>query len=95
MNFKLIEALYNGPLKSLAADRYRHAKAASVAFLYIYMTLAGRRRPSFNFSTRATLPVGAGLGSSASFSLFMLFILQPVLHRTCACAVTDEEEKLE
>ncbi|KAI5885942.1 cystathionine beta-l [Schizophyllum commune H4-8] len=68
LNFKLIEALYNGPLKSLAADRYRHAKAASVAFLYIYMTLAGRRRPSFNFSARATLPVGAGLGSSASFS---------------------------
>ena len=25
-------------------------------------------RPSFNFSARATLPVGAGLGSSASFS---------------------------
>ncbi|TRM64441.1 Cys/Met metabolism PLP-dependent enzyme-domain-containing protein [Schizophyllum amplum] len=68
LNYKLIEALYNGPLKSLAADRYRHAKSASVAFLYIYMTLAGRRRPSFNFSARATLPVGAGLGSSASFS---------------------------
>jgi hypothetical protein len=25
-------------------------------------------RPSFNFTARATLPVGAGLGSSASFS---------------------------
>ncbi|TFY60028.1 hypothetical protein EVG20_g7572 [Dentipellis fragilis] len=46
------------------------AKGASIAFLYLYMTMAhGGERPSFNFSVRSTLPVGAGLGSSASFSV--------------------------
>ncbi|PCH42326.1 cystathionine beta-l [Wolfiporia cocos MD-104 SS10] len=45
------------------------AHGALVAFLYLYMTLAhGSVRPSYNFSVRSTLPVGAGLGSSASFS---------------------------
>ncbi|KAG1747094.1 Cys/Met metabolism PLP-dependent enzyme-domain-containing protein [Suillus paluster] len=45
------------------------ARQACVAFLYMYMIMAQRGiRPSFNFSARATLPVGAGLGSSASFS---------------------------
>ncbi|KAL1712888.1 pyridoxal phosphate-dependent transferase [Schizophyllum commune] len=74
LNFKLTEALYNGPLKSLAADRYRHAKAASVAFVYIYMTLAGRRRPSFNFSARATLPVGVGLSFSTCTATALLLL---------------------
>ncbi|KII89746.1 hypothetical protein PLICRDRAFT_39906 [Plicaturopsis crispa FD-325 SS-3] len=46
-----------------------HASVAAVAFLYMYMILAhGDERPSFNFTARSTLPVGAGLGSSASFS---------------------------
>ncbi|EIW84219.1 cystathionine beta-lyase [Coniophora puteana RWD-64-598 SS2] len=45
------------------------ARQASIAFLYLYMSLAANRsRPCFNFTTRATLPVGAGLGSSASYS---------------------------
>jgi len=62
------------------------AKAAVVAFLYLYMILAhgderyvhcasndryhliANTRPSFNFTSRSTLPIGAGLGSSASFS---------------------------
>lgn len=30
---------------------------------------ASSRRPSFHFSARSTLPIGAGLGSSASFSV--------------------------
>jgi mevalonate kinase len=32
-----------------------------------YHLIAGTR-PSFNFTSRSTLPIGAGLGSSASFS---------------------------
>ncbi|KIK47433.1 hypothetical protein CY34DRAFT_799396 [Suillus luteus UH-Slu-Lm8-n1] len=45
------------------------ARQACIAFLYMYMIMAhGGKRPSVNFSARATLPVGAGLGSSASFS---------------------------
>jgi len=46
------------------------ARGGSLAFLYLYMILAGsNNRPTFNFTTRATLPIGAGLGSSASFSV--------------------------
>ncbi|KAI9570532.1 Cys/Met metabolism PLP-dependent enzyme-domain-containing protein [Boletus coccyginus] len=37
-----------------------HARQASLAFLYL---------PSFTLTMRATLPVGAGLGSSAAFSV--------------------------
>ncbi|RPD61166.1 cystathionine beta-lyase [Lentinus tigrinus ALCF2SS1-7] len=44
--------------------------AAAIAFLYLYMmmTSAGSR-PSFHFVCRSSLPIGAGLGSSASFSV--------------------------
>ncbi|KAH9989027.1 cystathionine beta-lyase [Russula vinacea] len=50
-------------------DQNAQAKAAAVAFLYLYMVMThGGERPSFGFAVRSTLPVGAGLGSSASFS---------------------------
>ncbi|KAH9940977.1 cystathionine beta-lyase [Amylocystis lapponica] len=43
---------------------------AAQAFLYLYMILThGDVRPSFNFVARSTLPVGAGLGSSAAYSV--------------------------
>ncbi|KIM33447.1 hypothetical protein M408DRAFT_326161 [Serendipita vermifera MAFF 305830] len=50
--------------------QFLRAKAAVTAFLYIYMILRqdGKPKPSFNFVTRSTLPIGAGLGSSASYS---------------------------
>lgn len=35
-------------------------------FLYLYTNLCGRDTPAMNFSVRSTLPIGAGLGSSAS-----------------------------
>lgn len=65
---KLIDAISAGPLKGIDANR-KSAKAASLAFLYMYLILAkDGERLSFNFTVRSTLPVGAGLGSSASFS---------------------------
>ncbi|KAF9223473.1 cystathionine beta-lyase [Gyrodon lividus] len=58
---------------ALPATLGSHARHASLAFLYLYMVLgkaAGWEvRPSFTFRIRGTLPVGAGLGSSASFSV--------------------------
>ncbi|KAJ6570174.1 Cys/Met metabolism PLP-dependent enzyme-domain-containing protein [Mycena vulgaris] len=63
----LIDAICAGPLKDLGEEA-KHAKTAGLAFLYMYLMLSHPRRASFNFTARATLPVGAGLGSSASFS---------------------------
>ncbi|KAG6850711.1 hypothetical protein H0H93_009869 [Arthromyces matolae] len=64
---KLIVAISEGPLKGLEGKRA--AFTASLAFLYLYLMLSeAGRRPSINFTARSTLPVGAGLGSSASFS---------------------------
>ncbi|KAJ7650706.1 Cys/Met metabolism PLP-dependent enzyme-domain-containing protein [Roridomyces roridus] len=63
----LMDAILAGPLKELGEDK-KHARAAALAFLYMYLMLGEEKRPSFNFTARATLPVGAGLGSSASFS---------------------------
>lgn len=65
---KLINAITEGPLKGTDESK-RTAHAASLAFLYMYLILAkGAERLSFNFTARSTLPIGAGLGSSASFS---------------------------
>ncbi|KAG6861995.1 hypothetical protein C0995_008182 [Termitomyces sp. Mi166 len=64
---KLITAISEGPLKELEGECT--AFAASLVFLYMYLILSeAGRRPSINFTARSTLPVGAGLGSSASFS---------------------------
>ncbi|TFK72972.1 cystathionine beta-lyase [Pluteus cervinus] len=64
----LLTALSAGPLKELG-DTQPQAFAACTTFLYLYMVLAtSDDRPSLDFVARSTLPVGAGLGSSASFS---------------------------
>ncbi|KXN91676.1 Cystathionine beta-lyase [Leucoagaricus sp. SymC.cos] len=66
---RLVDALLQGPLSQIS-NAQRNARVASLAFLYLYMSLSrSEERPAFNFSVRATLPVGAGLGSSASFSV--------------------------
>ncbi|KZT07708.1 cystathionine beta-lyase [Laetiporus sulphureus 93-53] len=65
---KLMEAISTRALPP-ADEIPPKAQGAMVAFLYLYMTMThGGFRPSFNFVARSTLPVGAGLGSSASYS---------------------------
>lgn len=44
-------------------------RAAALAFLYLYMCLCIPETPSMMYIAKSTLPVGAGLGSSASFSV--------------------------
>ncbi|EIN03696.1 cystathionine beta-lyase [Punctularia strigosozonata HHB-11173 SS5] len=69
LDAKLIDAITE---RALSEELRNHAKArqAAITFLYLYMILAqGSVRPTYHFTARATLPVGAGLGSSASFSV--------------------------
>lgn len=47
-----------------------HQGAAS-AFLYLFMSLGSENSPSCIYALRSTIPIGAGLGSSASISVCM------------------------
>ncbi|ORY70619.1 Cys/Met metabolism PLP-dependent enzyme-domain-containing protein [Leucosporidium creatinivorum] len=42
---------------------------SEIAFLYLYMSLSEHKRPSQTFTIRSALPIGAGLGSSAAYSV--------------------------
>ncbi|OCB84761.1 cystathionine beta-lyase [Sanghuangporus baumii] len=77
---KLIEAISTQALP-LSIHDSPTARNAALTFLYLYMTLAGDVRPAIHFSARGTLPVGAGLGSSASFSSCAASALLLVLKR--------------
>ncbi|KAK9452179.1 ribosomal protein S5 domain 2-type protein [Limtongia smithiae] len=61
----LIEAL-EAPLAEVYSPLQR---TAALAFLYLYMSLCVAEKPEVTFSVRSTLPIGAGLGSSASISV--------------------------
>ncbi|OSX57832.1 hypothetical protein POSPLADRAFT_1156013 [Postia placenta MAD-698-R-SB12] len=66
---RLMEAISARALPP-ADEMPRQTHGSLVAFLYLYMTLAhGGHRPSFHYVTRTTLPIGAGLGSSACYSV--------------------------
>jgi len=43
--------------------------AAASSFLYLYVNLCNRNSEGLKFTVRSTLPIGAGLGSSASISV--------------------------
>lgn len=43
--------------------------SAAYSFIYLYVNLCNRDTPGCKFSVRSTLPIGAGLGSSASISV--------------------------
>ncbi|KAH9945309.1 cystathionine beta-lyase [Epithele typhae] len=66
---RLVDAI-NSRVLPADCDMPPKAHNAALAFLYLYMTMSyGEYRPTFHFICRSTLPIGAGLGSSASFSV--------------------------
>lgn len=44
-------------------------RSAATAFLYLYLSLGSQTTPACIYTLRSTLPIGAGLGSSASISV--------------------------
>lgn len=82
LNSKLIDAISTHALQGLS-NVSPSARNAALTFLYLYMTLVfdPKHRPAFNLTARSALPVGAGLGSSASFSTCTAFALLLILQR--------------
>ncbi|KAK9466590.1 ribosomal protein S5 domain 2-type protein [Lipomyces arxii] len=56
-------------------------RMASLTFLYMYLSLCNIHMPGMIFSIRSTLPIGAGLGSSATVSVCL---------STALCLLSDE-----
>ena len=54
--------------KATSEHRKIHQAAAS-AFLYLFLSLGNQKFPGSIYALRSTLPIGAGLGSSASISV--------------------------
>lgn len=65
INKELVAALQ--PIILRVTDTYQHA--ALLAFFYLYLSICPRETPGYTFTTKSTLPVGAGLGSSATFAV--------------------------
>lgn len=69
---ELVEAMQphiaNVSLDAPLAEQKIHQAAAS-AFLYLFLSLGSQHSPACIYTLRSTIPIGAGLGSSASTSV--------------------------
>jgi mevalonate kinase len=50
----------------LSGEKKKIHQAAASSFLYLYLCLSNQNAPACSYALRSTLPIGAGLGSSAS-----------------------------
>jgi len=75
LDTKLLDAISASALSASSSHDNSTGRNAALTFLYLYMSLCPKPGtssqggpPAIHFSARGSLPVGAGLGSSASFS---------------------------
>ena len=68
-----------------------HSRTAT-AFLYVFLTLCSPNEPGFKHNLRSNIPVGARLGSSASFFVYMSTALN---HQVGNLEAESREEQLE
>ncbi|KAL9630958.1 MAG: hypothetical protein Q9164_006151 [Protoblastenia rupestris] len=54
---------------NLSGEKKKIHQAAASAFLYLFLSLGSQAFPGCIYTLRSTLPIGAGLGSSASISV--------------------------
>lgn len=78
--FDTVERLDTGlvnSIKPLVADiPGKVLQGAASAFLYVYLMLGSKHAPASIYTLRSTIPIGAGLGSSASISVCLSTALQ-------------------
>ncbi|CAK7208065.1 Mevalonate kinase [Sporothrix eucalyptigena] len=53
--------------KDLAEEQRKTHVRSATAFLYLFLSLGSPHSPGFSYTLRSTIPIGGGLGSSASF----------------------------
>lgn len=72
-------------------------QSAAMCFLYLYLSLGNQHSPGAIYALRSTIPIGAGLGSSASISVCLSAALQ-LQHGTLVTpfkGMKDSEVKLQ
>lgn len=72
LDVDLVEAIQ--PLVSQIKEKV--LQTAALCFLYLYLSLGSQDSPPTIYTLRSTLPIGAGLGSSASISVCLSAALQ-------------------
>lgn len=88
---ELIPEVVNELANTLAEMKQAIHFAAANSFLYLYVNLLKRSTPGMRFTVRSTLPIGAGLGSSASIAVCLASAFATLGGHVKAASLTKDE----